>query len=73
MEEKNELLELCGTVEDIIYRNPTNGYTVMTIESDEYITTAVGFITSIDIGDELKLIGNWKVHNTYGEQFAFDY
>ncbi len=73
MEEKNELLELCGTVEDIIYRNPTNGYTVMTIESDEYITTAVGLITSIDIGDELKLIGNWKVHNTYGEQFAFDY
>ena len=73
MEEKNELLELCGTVEDIIYRNPTNGYTVMTIESDEYVTTAVGLITSIDIGDELKLIGNWKVHNTYGEQFAFDY
>lgn len=72
MEEKNELLELCGTVEDIIYRNPTNGYTVMTIESDDYITTAVGLITSIEVGDELKLIGNWKVHPNYGEQFAFD-
>ena len=73
MEEDKTLLELCGTVETIIYRNPTNGYTVMEIVSGDYIITAVGLITSIDIGDELKLIGNWKVHARYGEQFAFEY
>lgn len=67
-----ELLELCGSVEEIIYRNENNGYTVMTMMCDGAIATAVGSISDVNIGDELKLIGNWKVHSSYGEQFAFD-
>ena len=69
----NELLELCGSVEEIIYRNENNGYTVMTMLCDGAVATAVGSMSDVNIGDELKLIGVWKVHSSYGEQFAFEY
>ncbi|MGN1456895.1 MAG: helix-hairpin-helix domain-containing protein, partial [Acutalibacteraceae bacterium] len=71
--QKKELLELCGSVEEIIYRNQNNGYTVMTMLCDGATATAVGSMPDVNIGDELKLIGNWKVHSSYGEQFAFEY
>ena len=68
-----ELLQLCGTVEEIIYRNGNNGYTVITVMSDGVTATAVGNMSDVNIGDELKLVGNWKTHTNYGEQFAFEY
>lgn len=68
-----ELLQLCGTVEEIIYRNGNNGYTVITVMSDGVTATAVGNMSDVNIGDEIKLVGNWKTHTSYGEQFAFEY
>ncbi len=69
MSEEN-LLELCGSVEQIIFRNENNGYTVMSMLCDGEEATAVGSVTDVNIGDELKLIGVWKQHSSYGEQFA---
>lgn len=68
----NKMLQLCGSVEEIIYRNNNNGYTVMTMLCDGVTTTAVGILSDVNIGDEFKLIGNWKNHASYGEQFAFE-
>ena len=68
-----ELLQLCGTVEEIVYRNGNNGYTVITVMSDGVTATAVGNMSDVNIGDEIKLVGNWKTHTNYGEQFAFEY
>ena len=70
--ENNELLMLCGTVQSVIYRNEENGYSVISLTSKGAAATAVGMMTSVNIGDELRLIGNWKVHSSYGKQFAFD-
>ncbi len=70
---EKELLQLCGTVEDIIYRNEKNGYTVMTMLCDGVNATAVGNMSDVNIGDELKLVGGWKTHPSYGEQFSFEY
>lgn len=70
---EKELLQLCGTVEEIIYRNATNGYTVMSVMNNGNTATAVGMMSDVNIGDELKLIGNWKTHTNYGEQFVFEY
>lgn len=70
---EKELLQLCGTVEEIIYRNENNGYSVLTVLSDGATATAVGMMSDVNIGDELKLVGNWKNHSSYGEQFAFEY
>ena len=70
--DKKELLMLCGTVQSVIYRNEDNGYSVISVMNNGASATAVGNMSSVNIGDELKLIGNWKVHSSYGKQFAFD-
>ncbi len=70
---EKEMLQLCGAVEDIIYRNENNGYTVLSMLCDGVNATAVGMMSGVNIGDELKLVGNWKNHASYGEQFAFEY
>lgn len=72
MSEK-QLLELDGTVEDIIFRNDKNGYSVLTVLCDGIAATAVGNMTDVNIGDELKLYGDWKTNPVYGEQFSFEY
>ncbi len=69
---EQELLQLCGTVEEVIFRNHTNGYTVLTVMNHGAAATAVGMMAGVEVGDEVKLIGNWKNHASYGEQFAFE-
>ena len=64
-----ELLELSGTVETIIYRNEQNGYTVLEL-SDEDGTTAVGIMPDVNAGEQVKLIGSYKPHPSYGMQFS---
>lgn len=64
-----QMLEITGTVEAIVYRNESNGYTVLELAGDEEIT-AVGIMPSVSPGEEVKLIGSYKKHPSYGEQFA---
>lgn len=72
MTNNKQLIELIGEVEDIIFRNDSNGYSVFEISSGDDHITAVGNVASINIGEEVKLIGNYKNHPSYGEQFAFE-
>lgn len=67
------MLELKGSVEEIIYRNENNGYSVLNVLCDGINTTAVGNMSDVSVGDELRLVGNWKNHPSYGEQFSFEY
>lgn len=59
-----------GTVEDIVYTNPENGYTVLDLSYDKKLITAVGIIPSCQVGEKLKLFGVWKKHPTFGTQFS---
>lgn len=67
--QNQEILEVTGTVETIIYRNDQNGYTVLEMSGDEEIT-AVGIMPDVNAGEEVKLIGSFKPHHTYGMQFS---
>ena len=68
-----QLLELRGSVEDVVFRNDRNGYTVLTMDCNGIMATAVGSMTDVNVGDDLRLVGVWKIHPGYGEQFSFDY
>ena len=72
MTNNKQLIEIIGEVEDIIFRNESNGYTVFEIISGDEQVTAVGNVASISVGEEVKLIGSYKTHHSYGEQFAFE-
>lgn len=62
------LLTLEGTIEDIIFRNEVNTYTVASLETEDGKATIVGYIPFINIGEAVKVEGEWIYHQTYGEQ-----
>ena len=68
--DNQELLRLQGTVENIVYRNEENGYTVLEIiGGDDYIT-AVGSMPQVNAGDNVNLLGYFTNHRSYGRQFS---
>lgn len=65
MEEKQ------GNLTEIIFHNEENGYTIAVMETEDEYFTVVGCLPSCVKGSSYKLRGTFKVHPTYGEQFAF--
>lgn len=58
-----------GIVEEIIYRNTDNGYTVAVINCNDENITAVGKFPQVSQGECVELDGSFTKHNRYGEQF----
>ena len=58
-----------GIVEEIIYRNTDNGYTVAVIDCNDENITAVGKFPQVSQGEFVELEGSFTKHNRYGEQF----
>ena len=62
-------------VEEIIYANEDNGYTVMEAsysDGHDYFT-AVGILPYISEGQCIKITGYWTTHYDYGDQFKIEY
>lgn len=60
-----------GPIEEIIFRNDENGYTVFLIDFKGALTTCVGKLVNANIGENLSLDGEFVNNNKYGLQFAF--
>ncbi len=65
-------MEIQGVVQDIIYQNELNSYTIAGFETDDEEITIVGYLPFIVQGDTLKLVGKFVTHQDYGEQFKID-
>ncbi|WP_426348908.1 SF1B family DNA helicase RecD2 [Alloiococcus sp. CFN-8] len=61
--------EIKGIVEDIIYKNEDNGYTIAKLDVSKDTITVVGYIPYISEGNNLKLTGEWVNHPQFGTQF----
>lgn len=57
-----------GIVEDIIYRNEENGYTVLNVIVDEEEVTLVGAMFGVMVGEHILAEGTFSSHSMYGEQ-----
>lgn len=64
------LLQLEGAIENIVYRNEENGYTVIEISDEDDYITAVGIMPQVGVGDTVKLTGVYINHRNYGQQFS---
>lgn len=64
-------MALTGTIEDIVYRNEENGYTVARLEKDDSVVTVVGKFIDVQVGAEVKLEGKYE-KTKYGVQYAFE-
>ena len=65
-------MEIKGQVEDFIYQNELNSYTICTFATEEEELTVVGYLPFVNTGDTLKLIGNYVMHQEYGRQFKIE-
>jgi exodeoxyribonuclease V alpha subunit len=65
-------LEIKGQLNEIIYQNEINSYTIAIFETEEEEITIVGYLPFINIKDSLKLIGKFVTHQEYGRQFKID-
>lgn len=63
---------LVGKVEEIVFRNPDNGYTVLQLNTgqrNEDGETVIGEMPPIYEGEEVVFQGQWTMHPRFGRQF----
>ena len=61
---------LTGIVEEIVYRNDDNSYTVAILDVHGEPITAVGKFPPISEGENVEVSGEFIKHSKYGEQFS---
>ena len=62
-----------GTIENVVYRNENNDYTVLEIVDGEgELITAVGIMAMAFEGESVQLSGSWSFHKEFGRQFCFE-
>ncbi len=66
---EKQLLELVGSVEQIIFKNEMNGYTILELNTGEELAVVVGTMPYVSCGEELRVIGTWVNHPSFGDQF----
>lgn len=69
MQQKNPVLSLRGTVDEVHFYNENTGYTVADLETEDMMVTVVGELGQIEEGEELELTGSFVNHPRFGEQF----
>ncbi len=69
MQEEKELLQLAGTVEQVVFQNENTGFTVLELNTGQNLVTVVGEMVSVCEGEQLKVMGNWTSHPSFGTQF----
>ena len=65
-------MTLDGTIEDIIFRNEENAYTIAKMESEGETITIVGYIPFVNAEENIKVSGDFIYHKEYGEQFKVE-
>ncbi len=69
----NEITDISGTVDSVIFSSEETGYTVIEIEMENgYPATLVGTMPYIAEGDTVKAVGKWTNHPSYGLQFKVE-
>lgn len=77
---ENRFVTLGGTVENVIFRNDENGYTVFDMSVEESndetgseIVTACGIVPDTNVGERLVITGEWTITKNWGRQFKIAY
>ncbi len=65
-------MQIEGPIEEIIFRNEQNGYTVFVIDFRTTPVVCVGKLVNASIGENLSLDGDYVNNAKYGYQFVFN-
>jgi exodeoxyribonuclease V alpha subunit len=64
--------EIKGIIEEIVFRNEQNGFTVAEVREDNSgdLVTVVGALPFLGQAEKVRIVGEWKHHPDYGKQIA---
>lgn len=66
--------KITGSIENVVYRNESNDYTVLEVLTPKSeLITAVGMMPMAFEGENVVLYGNWTFHKEFGKQFSFEF
>lgn len=65
-------MKINGTVEDVIYRNSENGYTILKVLSSGTSIVVAGKCAIASKGETIEAEGEYKMNKRYGENFMAD-
>ena len=67
---EDETLNIQGTLEKIVFKNPETGYMVGRLRTEDGgLVTIVGDVFELQCGEKLGIKGKWVVNKNYGRQF----
>ncbi len=69
MQDYTEYQQITGIVEDVVFYNSENSFTVLDLSSGGELITAVGTLPEITAGEKVVLVGVWDMHQSFGRQF----
>lgn len=64
-------MHIQGVLEEVIFRNEQNGYTVGILDFNDTPVTIVGKMISANVGENISLEGEYVNNSKYGYQFSF--
>ena len=62
---------LRGVVENLVFHNEMNGFSVLEINVNGELITCVGVLAEAAPGEDVALVGKWDTHAVFGRQFRF--
>jgi exodeoxyribonuclease V alpha subunit len=60
---------ITGSIEDVVFYNAENGYSVLALNCQEELITVVGNFPELAVGEEVKVSGDFAHHPRFGQQF----
>ena len=70
---ENQIIHIEGTVENVMFKNESNGYIVLDLDAGGELITVVGELGDIEEGEGLILEGEYVTHHKFGTQFRAEY
>ena len=64
--------KVTGYIHNFIYQNQENGYTVLTLHTDDGELTCVGMMNGVSEGMIVEFAGRYTAHPSYGRQFRVE-
>ena len=62
---------ITGIIENVVFHNTSNQFSVIEVNIKGEIVTAVGTVAEPASGEEVVLVGEWVAHEVFGRQFSF--
>ncbi len=63
------MVQIRGTVEEVLFANPENGFAVIELDTGEELLPVVGELCGVEPGEDLTITGSYASHPKFGYQF----